>query len=355
MNLLEACQTGNIAEVKRCLLEGQNPNQVNTSGFTPLHIISKSETLNENDAIQIARLLLIAGAEPNSKLIKTQRTPLHEAAAYGKKSLVELLLLANADVHNRDSVGLTPIARAAAFSGTGNEATIHLLKKWGADINALSNLDSATTGGGKQTPLHWAANEGLVDNMRALLEAGADIFIRTAKGASILDLSIEANAIVGFINSLGITNVTEQDIESITNEFLDSTMTTSTRFIPSSVECRQKIADLDEQIRNTLSESSRGSRADQTQSLVALRDLRSEKSHLERYGYQISEPPPRLSEEHIQRVDAILLNIKTAIDIQVGARQHINPSQMPSQPGLSTSATSSNSMNNAAPAAFFSR
>ena len=91
------------------------------------------------------RALLAGGADASAKN-EHGSTPLHAAASWNDRPVVELLLDHGANVHARDWEGDTPLHIAAAF---GDKAVIGLLLDRGADINVRDD-----TG---WTPLHLAA------------------------------------------------------------------------------------------------------------------------------------------------------------------------------------------------------
>lgn len=90
-------------------------------------------------------------------------TPLHVAAANGKKSVVEVFLARGARTETKTRYGMTPLHYAAR---KGNADTIRLLLDYGAEVNAKTPTDL--------TPAHLAAREGHLDAVRLLLERKAD-------------------------------------------------------------------------------------------------------------------------------------------------------------------------------------
>ncbi|XP_019470149.1 poly [ADP-ribose] polymerase tankyrase-1-like [Meleagris gallopavo] len=79
-------------------------------------------------------------------------TPLHFAAGFGRKDVVEHLLQTGANVHARDDGGLIPLHNACSF---GHAEVVSLLLCQGADPNARDNWN--------YTPLHEAAIKGKID------------------------------------------------------------------------------------------------------------------------------------------------------------------------------------------------
>jgi truncated hemoglobin YjbI len=97
------------------------------------------------------------------------QTLLHEAALAGDAELAAVLLRAGADPDAREAEGHTPLYRAS----TGDVARVLLAAGASADVA------SGPTGG---TPLHQAARRGYVSVAEALLNHGATIGARDARG-----------------------------------------------------------------------------------------------------------------------------------------------------------------------------
>ncbi|KAI8499774.1 hypothetical protein Bbelb_228250 [Branchiostoma belcheri] len=137
--LFEACRNGDVARVKK-LITPQNVNARDTAG--------------------------------------RKSTPLHFAAGFGRKDVVEHLLQNGANVHARDDGGLIPLHNACSF---GHAEVVTLLLRNGADPNARDNWN--------YTPLHEAAIKGKIDVCIVLLQNGADPSIRNTDGKTALDLA----------------------------------------------------------------------------------------------------------------------------------------------------------------------
>uniref|UniRef100_A0A8C9XVR5 Poly [ADP-ribose] polymerase n=1 Tax=Sander lucioperca TaxID=283035 RepID=A0A8C9XVR5_SANLU len=105
-------------------------------------------------------------------------TPLHFAAGFGRKDVVDHLLQTGANVHARDDGGLIPLHNACSF---GHSEVVSLLLCQGADPNARDNWN--------YTPLHESAIKGKIDVCIVLLQHGADPNIRNTDGKSALDLA----------------------------------------------------------------------------------------------------------------------------------------------------------------------
>ncbi|XP_043406653.1 poly [ADP-ribose] polymerase tankyrase-2 isoform X6 [Chelonia mydas] len=137
--LFEACRNGDVERVKR-LVRPENVNGRDTAG--------------------------------------RKSSPLHFAAGFGRKDVVEYLLQSGANVHARDDGGLIPLHNACSF---GHAEVVNLLLRHGADPNARDNWN--------YTPLHEAAIKGKIDVCIVLLQHGAEPAIRNTDGRTALDLA----------------------------------------------------------------------------------------------------------------------------------------------------------------------
>lgn len=137
--LFEACKVGDIARVRKLI--------------TPT-------TVNARDT---------AGRKS---------TPLHFAAGYGRRDVVEFLLSAGASIQARDDGGLHPLHNACSF---GHADVVRLLLEAGANPNTRDNWN--------YTPLHEAAIKGKIDVCIALLQHGADVNIRNTEGKTPLEVA----------------------------------------------------------------------------------------------------------------------------------------------------------------------
>ncbi len=143
--------------------------------------LGKAVSFDGTGSVEVARLLLKHGADPNRLL---------GAAGSHDKELVKLLLDHGADVNQRDAYERTPLHLAIS---SGKEDNAELLIQSGADVNAKNRAG--------ETPLHLLASmwpqrewaEGYrIRGIEMLLNAGADIESKTEGGKTALWLASEA-------------------------------------------------------------------------------------------------------------------------------------------------------------------
>jgi uncharacterized protein len=166
-------------------------------------------SLDKTTGLEVAELLLKAGADPNAQLklrppyrngvfdrggdqvISTGATPLLVAAKVGDAPAVELLLKYKADVELPNSGGVTPLMVAAGMGHSFNPtrgryktdddgvACVKLLQAAGGKINE-ADLEG-------QTALHAAAQHGWDDTVKLLVADGADLQPKDKLGLTPID------------------------------------------------------------------------------------------------------------------------------------------------------------------------
>jgi hypothetical protein len=164
-------------------------------GDTALHLAAAGYR------VEIARLLLAAGADPNSARNHRRSGPLHYAAdgyitgpAWDAKSqvmMIRCLLNAGADINAQDKNGAAPLHRAVR---TRCAAAVSLLLKSGADPT-LKNKPGSTpfhlavqdTGrGGSGAEIARVAQRQIIEEF---LSRGVSTKLRDGRGKSVLDCS----------------------------------------------------------------------------------------------------------------------------------------------------------------------
>jgi len=173
-------------------LESRIPHWI-YEGDTALHVAAAGYR------VEIAKLLLDAGAEVGAAMNHRRSQPLHYAAdgflenpdwdAKRQVQMIELLLEAGADIHAPDKNGATPLHRAVR---TRCAAAVKTLLDAGADA-ALKNKPGSTpfhlavqnTGrGGSGAEKAKAAQREII---AAFLEHGVSPALKVANGKSVLD------------------------------------------------------------------------------------------------------------------------------------------------------------------------
>jgi ankyrin repeat protein len=104
--------------------------------------------------MEVARILLRAGFNPDTKVSRRGLTPLH---VVWSAEVIKLLLEFGANVHARNSAGATPLHWARSYEA------VELLIQAGADVHARTHRG--------YTPMHFVPSSAV----NLLLDAGADI------------------------------------------------------------------------------------------------------------------------------------------------------------------------------------
>ena len=173
--------------------EASDGKQTHYAGDTALHIAAAGYR------VEIARLLLAAGADTCSAGNHRSSQPLHYAAdgylesafwdAERQVRMIELLLNAGSDLHARDKNGATPLHRAVrtrcaaavkSLLDTGSDATLR--NKPGSTPFHLAVQNTGRGGSGAEK-----AKAAQREIIRAFLERGISPGLKDRKGKSVLD------------------------------------------------------------------------------------------------------------------------------------------------------------------------
>jgi ankyrin repeat protein len=230
VRLADAAMQGDMDRVRSLLEQTADVNGAQGDGMTALHWAVYK------DDLEMARLLIQAGADFKAGTRVGAITPLSFAAKNGNGAIIELLLNAGADTELATGLGTTPLMQAAA-SGSVDAVTslldhgavvnrkeaarqqtavmfaaaldrapvVSLLASRGADLDVTSKIvaikenfidedgnpvpapsrtgetrprprnSGKILGTGGMSALHYAARQGHMASVRALVEAGANV------------------------------------------------------------------------------------------------------------------------------------------------------------------------------------
>ena len=150
---------GDRETVRSLLKQGADVNAAHGDGMSALHWAART-----GDA-ELARMLVVAGANHRATTRLGGWTPLLVAAQYGHAEVIATLLEAGADAKATTTNGTTPLMLAAA---SGNADAVKLLIAQKLDVNAKESARG-------ETALMFAAAYGRTDAMKLLIAAGADV------------------------------------------------------------------------------------------------------------------------------------------------------------------------------------
>ena len=160
----DAAMRGDHQSVRALLQQGADVNAAQGDGMTALHWAA------DRGDLEMARMLVYAGAGLEAVTRMAEYTPLHLASRAGHGAVVRALLEAGSDpAALTGSGGATPLHLAAA---AGDAKAVAALIEHGADVDGREERAG-------QTPLIFAAAQDRVEAIRALLAGGADPALTT--------------------------------------------------------------------------------------------------------------------------------------------------------------------------------
>jgi ankyrin repeat protein len=190
-SLPRLAELGDREAALAAIADGADVNDRAPDGSTALHWAAHRSDL------ELVRSLLEHGAEPDV-YNDFRVTPLAAAAVEADHDILALLLDAGADVESANEEGQTALMLVAR---TGRVDSAALLLEHGADANATerwggqsalmwaaARIKHMRTGG--LTPLLYAAREGCVDCVDALVAGGADLEITDPDGITPLIMAL---------------------------------------------------------------------------------------------------------------------------------------------------------------------
>lgn len=159
LRLPDAAQQGDIETVRSLLKQKVDVSAAQGDGMTALHWAAY------RDNVEMAQILVQAGANLKAKTREGAITPLYLAATNGNAAMIDVLTKAGADVNLANGLGTTPLMQAA---GSGNVDAVKVLLDRGANINAKDAIR-------EQTPLMFAASLNRSAVISLLIARGADL------------------------------------------------------------------------------------------------------------------------------------------------------------------------------------
>lgn len=163
--LMNAAVYGDLSSLRLLLDRGAAVNFTNSAGATPLMRAALD--------YEKVTLLLERGADVNPRSSLGNTALMLAARPWNSHRAVKTLLSHGADPKATNRFGAT--ALMAAVAG-GDETSVRLLIKHGADVNAQAGMGpGAFILGGGRTALMWAAYRGDIATLKLLLDAGADV------------------------------------------------------------------------------------------------------------------------------------------------------------------------------------
>ena len=161
-------------EIIKLLLEvGVDPNSremTDNWNTTALHYVVRWNHL------ELAKLLISSGAEVNVR-DKNDNTPLHYVDKTDSIEVVEFLIQSGAEVNAKNNIGRTPLHSAARRNYL---AVAQLLISSGAEVNPKDDDG--------WTPLHWAAKDNHLAVAELLISSGADLYAIDNNGERPIDI-----------------------------------------------------------------------------------------------------------------------------------------------------------------------
>ena len=129
-DIILAAYHADVDLLKKCIMEKHDVNAKDDSGYTPLHRVAFLGAVG-NKRLEMAHLLIDAGADVNSVLPNEGPSVLSTACQAGNYGIVKILVTNGADI-NFNGDGSTPLIEAIQC---GSLKIISYLLERGADYN----------------------------------------------------------------------------------------------------------------------------------------------------------------------------------------------------------------------------
>jgi len=221
--LLESILNLNFDVAAFLIKHGVDVDHWDTWGRSPLYAAVDLDTLpvggradrpslDHTSSLQVIRMLLVAGANPNLQLklfppyrslrddrgadsiLTVGATPLLRAAKAADLPAIQLLLTHGANVELPTATGISPLLAAAGVGSTALDTrgryktqpeailTVQALLDKGADVNEADHSG--------QTALHGAASWGWNDLVKTLADRHANLMAKDARGRTAADVAL---------------------------------------------------------------------------------------------------------------------------------------------------------------------
>lgn len=164
--------------LRKLLAAGADVNAALTGGTNEIGTTALHYAVTRKDNLAAIKLLIKHGANVTAAN-ETGRTPLIKAAWWGGVDYIQLLLDAGADLERTSNIGKTALHES--ISSSTNAPMIRTLISKGANVN--------TTDKWGKTPLMDAVNQGQLEVVKLLVEADADIEMKSNEGQTALDIA----------------------------------------------------------------------------------------------------------------------------------------------------------------------
>ena len=155
----DAAEQGDTQIVRTLLQQGEDVNAAQSDGLTALHWAAL------NNDVEMAKLLLYAGATVKPMTRVGGYTPLHLASRSGYSEVMRAMLDAGADPNKLTSTGVTAMHFAAQSDAP---EAIRVLAEHRGDLNMVDGFF-------QRTPLMFAAVKNATRALEALVELGSDL------------------------------------------------------------------------------------------------------------------------------------------------------------------------------------
>jgi len=162
--------SGDVSDIARFIEEGLDVDDADPQGRSALMFAAL-----QGD-VERVRALLEFGADVARRTLDERTALMHAAQGIrGDPHVIEVLLDAGADINASDKFDRS----ALYWASRGDPARVRMLIEYGADVNQQ--------GPSHETPLMAAVKVQRIENIRAILEAGPDVWLLDARGVTALD------------------------------------------------------------------------------------------------------------------------------------------------------------------------